>query len=204
MQAIPLQRPLGWLSVLWSNFPAAEDAIASKQLDILSGGIAVPCVHSHPNGCECSAAGLGGRTRSPDPPLWRESGPWQTNIPPVFPPFAFTPRSDSRMLGSWPRLAAIPPTPKSGRLMTTPPRMRKTAGDLSVIYRQRVADERSKRVTDTVRAWLVGDNIACGPAGLPQANHALGKSRKDAINGPTVASKPADPRLARLLARAAR
>ena len=103
MQAIPLQRPLGWPSVLWSNFPAAEDAIASKQLDILSGGIAVPCVESHPNGCECSAAGLGGRTRSPDPPLWRESGPWQTNIPPVYAPFAFTPRPDSRMLGSWPR-----------------------------------------------------------------------------------------------------
>jgi len=49
MQAIPLQRPLGWPSVLWSNFPAAGYAIASQQLDILSGGIAVPCAQSHPN-----------------------------------------------------------------------------------------------------------------------------------------------------------
>ena len=103
MQAIPLQRPLGWPSVLWSDFPAAEDAIASKQLDILSGGIAVPCVESHPNGCECSAAGLGGRTRSPDPPRSPASGPWPTNIPPVYAPFAFTCPPDSFMLGSWPR-----------------------------------------------------------------------------------------------------
>jgi hypothetical protein len=99
MQAIPLQRPLGWPSVLWSDFPAAEDAIASKQLDILSGGIAVPCVQFHPNRCECSAAGLGGRTRSPDPPRWRVSGPWQTNIPPVYAPFAFTCPPSSVMLG---------------------------------------------------------------------------------------------------------
>jgi hypothetical protein len=103
MRAIPLQRPLGWPSVLWSDFPAAEDAIASKQLDILSGGIAVPFVQSHPNRCECSAAGLGGRTRSQDPPRSPASSPQPPNIPPVFPPFAFTLHPDSFMLGSWPR-----------------------------------------------------------------------------------------------------
>jgi len=121
MQAIPLQRPLGWPSVLWSDFPAAEDAIASKQLDILSGGIAVPCVQSHPNGCECSAAGLGGRTHSPDPPLCRESGPWPPNTPPVFPPFAFTRPPDSVIFGKWPRFRASRPTPTFVRHTTTKP-----------------------------------------------------------------------------------
>lgn len=67
MQAIPLQRPLGWPSVLWSDFPAAEDAIASNQLGVRMNGNDWPCGESRPIGCECSAAGFGGRMRTPKP-----------------------------------------------------------------------------------------------------------------------------------------